>query len=180
MDHESSSLVRPHDLFASQFLLAVAWTLFVGPILLIGVTQALKRGVDHLVTFIVVFGICQNLGGLLGSSVLGTLQARHAQEYVTAVSSHVDPTRAGVPQRLAQQQRLYLPVMTDPVRNAAEGTAQLAQIVRQEAAVRAYNDVFSVVSVMSLMFLCWSLYLALGAKRRARRGAVAATPASAV
>ncbi len=180
LDHQSTSLSRPHDFFASQFMLAVATTLFLGPMLMIGVMQALRHGVDHLITFIVLFSICQSLGGLLGTSLLGTLQAQRTQAHALAIGSHVDATRPASGQRLDQQRQLYGRVIADPMRNAAQGTAQLAQTVRREASVRAYNDVFALVGGLGLIFLCWSLYHSLAMLRQARGAAAAPNTAAAV
>ena len=72
-----------------------------------------------------------------------------------------------VAQRLAMQQGALAGVLPDSRLRAAQGAAQLGQVVRREASVRAFNDVFGVIGVLALAFLAWSLY-------RVRRAAVAA------
>ena len=57
MDHDSTSLSRPHDFYLSQFLLSFASAMFMGPLLMIGIMQALKHGADHMITFMVLFAI---------------------------------------------------------------------------------------------------------------------------
>ena len=167
LDHQSTSLSRPHDFYVSQFMLSFASAMFMGPLLMIGIMQALKHGPDHMITFMVLFAMTQSMGGLMGPALLGTLQAERTQTYVQAIGSHLDAGNPAVAQRLQQQQGAFAGVVTDAGMRAAQGAAQLGQVVRREAAVRAFNDVFAVIGVLALVFLAWSLY-------RVRRAAIAA------
>lgn len=179
MDHQSTSLSRPQDFYASQFLLSFAAAMFLGPLMLSGVMQALQHGADHMISFIVLFSVTQALGGLAGPALLGTLQAQRTTAHVQAISAHVDPTQAAASQRLAQQQRLYGAVVADPVQRAAQGTAQLGQTVRREAAVRAFNDVFALIGALALAYLGWMLLRAWRTLRATRRAATATAAAAA-
>ncbi|MDA7417650.1 MFS transporter [Xenophilus arseniciresistens] len=178
MDHHSTSLSRPHDFYASQFLLSFAAAMFLGPLMLSGVMQALQHGADHMVSFIVLFSVTQALGGLAGPSVLGTLQAQRTTVHAQAIAAHLDPTDAAVAQRLALQQRVYGAQLADPVQRAAQGQAQLGQVVRREAAVRAFNDVFTLLGGLAIAYLAWMLWRAARMRRAARRQAAAAPPSS--
>jgi hypothetical protein len=161
LDQSRTSQDRPHDFFASQFLASVGAGMFMGPLIMLGITQALKQGVDHMITFLVTLSITQTLGGLAGSAVLGTYQLHREQVYSSALVSQLDPADNVVAQRLKQQQQLYGRLITDPVQRSAQGTAQLAQITRREANVRAFNDVFALSGRVALIFLGWLLLLAV-------------------
>ncbi|MDM0078638.1 MFS transporter [Variovorax sp. J2P1-59] len=161
MDRHATSDVRPHDFFVSQFMISFAAAMFMGPLMLIGVGQALKHGTDHMVTFIVLFSVTQTLGGLTGAAVLGTLQAQRTTLYSQAISAQMQRTDASVIQRINHESQSLAHIITDPVQRTAQGTAQLAQIVRREASVRAFNYVFTVIGVLALAFLSWSLYRAI-------------------
>ncbi len=167
LDLHSTSQSRPHDFFYSQFLVSCAAALFMGPLMLIGFKQVLTLGVDHMVTFIVLFSVTQSLGGLMGVALLGTLQQQRAQVYVQSIAREMPATDAQVNLRLAQTQAAYNKVITDPVLRRAQSQAALTQIVRREAAVLAFNDVFRVISMLALSFLGWALYLAVRARVRA-------------
>jgi MFS family permease len=171
MDHQSTSDVRPHDFFVSQFMLSFAAAMFMGPLMLIGVGQALKHGADHMVTFIVLFSVTQTLGGLVGPALLGTEQAQRTTLYTQAISAQMDRTDASVAQRINQQSQLYGRVVADPMLRNAQGSAQLAQTVRREASVRAFNDVFTLIGMLGLAFLGWSLYRAIIMVTSARKAA---------
>ncbi|MCS4234048.1 MFS family permease [Stenotrophomonas sp. BIGb0135] len=161
LDQHRTSLDRPHDFYASQFLASVGAGMFMGPLIMLGITQALKQGVDHMITFLVTLSITQTLGGLAGSAVLGTYQLHREQVYSSALVSQLDPADGVVAQRLKQQQQLYAGLLTDPVQRSAQGTAQLALTTRREANVRAFNDVFSLSGTVALAFLGWLLLLSV-------------------
>lgn len=161
LDQNRTSLDRPHDFFLSQFLASVGSGMFMGPLIMLGITQALKQGVDHMITFLVTLSITQTLGGLAGSAVLSSYQLHREQVYSSALVSQLDPADGILSQRLKQQQQLYAGVVTDPVQRVAQGTAQLAQVARREANVRAFNDVFSLSGQVALAFLGWLLLLSV-------------------
>ncbi len=161
LDQHRTSLDRPHDFFTSQFLASVGAGMFMGPLIMLGITAALKQGVDHMITFLVTLSITQTLGGLAGSAVLGTFQLHREQAYSSELTRQLNPADPVVAQRLALQQQVYGRQITDPVQRAAQGTAQLAQITRREANVRAFNDVFSLSGWLALGFLSWLLALSL-------------------
>lgn len=178
LDYGRTNLDRPHDFFVSQFLASVGAGIFMGPLILIGVMQALKFGADHIVTFAVMLSITQSLGGFVGAAVLGTYQVHRAHTYSTALVSHVNPADAVAGQRLRQQQQIYQSTIGDPVLRAATGMSQLAQASRREANVRAFNDVFALCGAAAMLFLVWSLALAIRAALAKKNAPTSPTPAS--
>lgn len=169
MDASATSLTRPHDMYLSQFLLSAAGTMFLGPLVLSGVTPVLKKGPEYLISFIVLFQLCQGAGGLAGPALFGTVQQYREQEYSAVINAGVDPTQGVVQQRLQQQGQLFARVISDPMLRTAQGTAQLAQTATREANVRAYNDVFLIDGLLALLLLAWMLFhtgrLMLAAKK---------------
>lgn len=158
LDRNATSLTRPHDMFLSQFLLSAAAGMFMGPLLLVGVMSALKNGPNYIVSFAVLFGVSQSIGGLAGPAILGTVQLYRQHEYSAVINAGVDPTNGVVAQRLQMQGQVYGRVITDPMLRQAQGTAQLAQLATREANVRAFNDIFLLNGMLALIFLAWSLF----------------------
>jgi MFS family permease len=179
MDHQRTSLDRPQDFYVSQFLLSIGAGMFMGPLMLIGIGQALKNGPAYMVTFSVMFSITQTMGGLVGSAVLNTYQLVREHEFSASLVATMDRTDPMVAIRLAQQSAALGAVIGDPVLRSAQGAAQLAAIARRESNVRAYNDVFMFSAVTAVAFLLWLLAL-LGrtalTKRLAERRAALASP----
>lgn len=164
MDFGRTSLDRPMDFALSQFLMAVGSGIFMGPLMLIGIGQGIKNGAHFMLTAILTISITQSLGGLMGSAVLSTYQTHREHAYSAALVEQIDPTNPQVAQRLQVLQQSLASTITDPVQRAAQASAQLAQTVRREAQVLAYNDVFRVVAYVALAYLLWSLLLVGQAK----------------
>ncbi len=73
MDSHSTNLTRQSNMYLSQFLLAFGGTFFLGPTLVLGISGVLANP-RNMISFSVLFGITQNIGGLIGSAALGTFQ----------------------------------------------------------------------------------------------------------
>jgi hypothetical protein len=132
LDSGANNLTRPAQLYLSQALIGLGTTLFIGPALGIGIVRVLQRGPQMFITTIVLFSTTQNIGGLAGSALLGSLQIARARAHASALSDHLT---AADPQVAARLQA---------------GVAQLNQALNREAGVLAYNDVFIVVSALAL------------------------------
>lgn len=174
IDYGRTSLDRPQDFYVSQFLMATGSGMFLGPLVLLGFTQALKYGANYVITFTVVLSMTQTLGALTGSALLSTYQLHREQVYSGELVAHMNPADPVVAARLRQQGQVYGAVIADPVQRAAQGTALLGQIARREANVRAFNDVFALTGLVAVLFLCWLLFVAVRAALRDRRAAAAA------
>jgi hypothetical protein len=169
LDADASNLTRPHDMYISQFMISMASTMFMGPLMLTGITSALKNGPNYMISFVVLFSVSQSVGGLAGPAILGTIQQMREHTYSSTINAGVDPTQGVVAQRLQAQGQIYSRVLTDPMLRQAQGTAQLAQLATREANVRAYNDIFLLNAFLALAFLGWSLFHALRIALAARK-----------
>ncbi|KQT54560.1 MFS transporter [Aureimonas sp. Leaf454] len=168
MDQNATSLTRPSDLYVSQFIMAFASGLFIGPLVFLGIGVALSRGTDHVITLFVLFSITQSVGGLAGPALFGTFQQYREQEYSAQIVESVDPTDPVVAQRLQAQNQIYARFITDPVRRNAAGLQLLSQTATREANVRSFNDVVVLNTLMAVVLLVWSLIRAVIRTRAAR------------
>jgi hypothetical protein len=103
----------------------------------------------------------QTLGGLAGSAVLSTYQLHREQVYSSELVANSTRPTAG----RAAPATAGAVCRADRRSGAAQrkGTAQLAQITRREANVRAFNDVFALSGVLAMAFLFWLLLLSIRA-----------------
>jgi len=132
LDSGATNITRPEQLYFSQALLGFGTTLFIGPTLASGFLRVFSRGPDVLVSLLVLFSVTQNVGGLLGSAVLGSYQVASARAHFAALSEHLLGSDPQVAARLS-----------------AEGAAALAQEITREANVLAFNDVFLLVAAIA-------------------------------
>jgi hypothetical protein len=155
LDSDASNLTRPEQLYLSQALLGFGTCLFIGPMLLYGFVRVLQLGPNYLISFLVLFSASQNIGGILGSSLLGTYQVIRAKSHAAALSEHLIATDPQVVARLSQQ-----------------GTSGLYAALQREATVLAFNDVFLFVALIAFATALFILVNIVLAAIRRRRGAM--------
>lgn len=114
MDAHSTVLTRPAQLYFSQALIAFAAAFFIGPALMSGIVQVLQKGAQNLVSFIVIFGIGQNVGGLMGSALIGTVETWREKFHSSQLSESITLGDPDVVLRLQQLSGAYARVIGDP------------------------------------------------------------------
>jgi hypothetical protein len=149
LDSGATNITRPEQLYFSQALLGFGTTLFIGPALVYGFLRVLSRGPDVVVSLLVLFSVTQNVGGLLGSALLGSYQIASTHAHTAALSEHL---LGADPQVAARLQ--------------AEGPAALAHAMTREANVLAFNDVFTLVAALAA---ATALFIACGLATNALR-----------
>lgn len=151
LDSDATTLTRPAQLIWSQSLIGFGTTLFVGPALLFGLLRMIERGGDYLVSLVVTFSITQNVGGLVGSALLGSMQTLWARQASAVIA---DQLNAGDPQvigRIATGSASLAATIGDPALRSAQGTNLLGQAMSREAAVIAFTDTFRMVGCLALV-----------------------------
>ena len=166
MDASSTNLTRPGNFFVSQALIGFASLLFMAQAMVIGISRTLLAGPKNFVSFVVLFGMSQSIGGLIGSALLGTFQVvrekYHSHELVQNILM-TDPLSAA---RISGGGAALHGVIGDPALRGAEGAALLSQQVSREANILAYNDVFMLIGVLAILALLWGLSINRAIRRR--------------
>ncbi len=155
IDSSATSLTRPVNLFFSQSLLAFASALFIGPAMMIGVVQVLQKGAQNLVSFIVVFSVGQNVGGLAGSAIVGTVETLRFREHFANLAQSINLGDPNVVLRLQQLVGAYARTLGDTHLREVEGMRLLQQQITQQAHVLAYNDIFQWIALAALAGALW-------------------------
>ena len=171
MDSHSTLLTRPAQLYVSQALIAFASAMFIGPALMIGISRVLQQGKENLISFIVMFSVLQNVGGLAGGALTGTVQVVREKFHSNQLAADLVATDPLVTQRLAQLSGAYGRTLTDPALLKAEGAALLSRQATQQANVLAYNDVFLMIAVIAALGCAWVTVVHLRPRWKARRDA---------
>ena len=154
----------------------------VGPALLIGFTQVITKGAQNMVSFIVVFSLGQNIGGLAGGAIVGTLQVVREKFHSSQLTESVNLGDPNVVLRLQQLSGAYARVVGDAAQRNVEAQRLLAQQITQQANVLAYNDVFLMISIAAAIGAAWVTFVhfrpRLLERRAARQAVEAATDAT--
>lgn len=146
LDSHANNLTRPQQLYFSQSLTGFGTTLFIGPTILYGFLQMMRKGADHFITLVVVFSISQNVGALAGSALMGTYQIERVHMHSDDLSAQLVAGDPQVSARIAGGGAVIASVVSDPTLRSAEGGALLGQAMAREAAVLAFNDVFGLLA----------------------------------
>lgn len=154
MDSFSSNLTRPQNLYISQFLLGFGGTFFLGPTMVLGTKNVLTNP-RNLVSFSVMFGICQNLGGLIGAALLGTFQVVREKFHSSMIVEHLTLLDPRVAARVQIGGSAYGGIVADPDLRNLMGIRSLATAATREANVMAYNDVFMLIAIVAILTMLW-------------------------
>ena len=173
MDARATSLTRPEQMYVSQFLLAFGSTFFVGPAMVAGIGRVVTQP-RNLISFIVLFGMAQNMGGLLGSALLGTLQVVREKYHSSQLVEHLVLTDPQVVARVQAYASVYGRAIGDPALRQAQGVRALGTVATREANVLAYNDEFLLIGCIAIATGLWILSVLVW--RRYLRPLVAPSP----
>lgn len=154
MDSFSSNLTRPQNLYISQFLLGFGGTFFLGPTMVLGTKNVLTNP-RNLVSFSVMFGICQNLGGLIGAALLSTFQIVREKYHSSMIVEHLTLIDPLVAARVQSGGTAYGKIVADPELRNLMGIRSLATAATREANVMAYNDVFMLIAIIAILTMLW-------------------------
>lgn len=157
MDAQSSPLTRASNMYFSQFLLGFSTSFFIAPAMLLGVGSVVTQP-KNLVSFVVLFGMSQNLGGLMGSALLGTFQTWREKYHSSLLGDQLSLLDPNVTDRLAQYNALFSSLIGDTTLQSVQGTTQLQTVATLQANVLAYNDVYMLTAVMAGITLLWVLW----------------------
>ncbi|AHG41893.1 major facilitator transporter [Pseudomonas syringae CC1557] len=154
MDSHSTNLTRQSNMYLSQFLLAFGGTFFLGPTLVLGISGVLANP-RNMVSFSVLFGITQNIGGLIGSAALGTFQIVREKFHSSHIVEHLTLIDPLVQARLQSYSASYGSVIADPALRNSQGIRAMATAATREANVLAYNDVFMLIALIAVLTMIW-------------------------
>jgi MFS family permease len=154
LDARATSLVRPEQMYLSQALLAFGGAFFIGPSL-IALIGGVIANPANLISFSVVFGLSQNLGGLIGSAVLGTFQVVREKFHSSILVEQLNQLDPLVAARIQSGAAAYARLLPDPAARTGRSLASLSATATREANVLAYNDVFLLIGCIAVATAAW-------------------------
>jgi MFS family permease len=151
IDSRATNLTRPEQLYTSQFLVGFAVTFTMGPLFLYGLRLALPKGEAAFISFLAVFSITANLGGLAASSLMTTYETLREKTYSHYLSEYVTPSDPSVVTGLAKSSHPFRAVTADTSLRVTAGATQLGERVTRESTVLAYIDVFQAIALVTVL-----------------------------
>jgi hypothetical protein len=132
----------------------------------IGLSRTLLQGPQNFISWLVVFLASQNLGGLVGSALFGTIQTVREKFHSHSLVENVVAANPVAADRLTSSAQQIGGVVIDPTLRSAEGAVLLGQKVTREANVLAYNDVFLMIAILALLLFLWGVAIEINMRRR--------------
>jgi MFS family permease len=154
IDSNATNATRPAQMYVSQGLLAFGGVMFLGPLLLTLLGSVIANPAN-LISFSVLFGLTQNLGGLIGSSLLGTFQVMREKYHSSVLAEQLSSLDPLVAARIQQYGAAYARQLADPSARTRQGISVLTQTAAREANILAYNDVFLLIAVIATLLAAW-------------------------
>ncbi|QOV61993.1 MFS transporter [Kosakonia pseudosacchari] len=167
LDSQSTSLTRPNQLMLSQFLLGFASAFFIAPAMLAGIGGVVAEP-RNLVSFSVLFGMSQNIGGLLGSAILGTFQTWREKYHSSLLADQLTTLNPLVNERLQYYSQMYQSMVGDSALLSTQAATQLQTVSTLEATILAYNDTYLLTASIAAATLIWILWRLLRLRITAR------------
>jgi MFS family permease len=171
----SNSLTRPEQMYLSQAMLGFGGALFLGPLVVSLIGKVLAEPAN-LISFAVLFSATQNVGGLIGTSLLGTFQVWREKYHSSVLVEHLSALDPQVAARIQRGAAAFGHVLADPAARAHQGLSSLASTAAREANILAYNDVFILIAVIAMLHAAWVFGRALWLKYYAPPAATAPAP----
>ncbi|MCL9671069.1 MFS transporter [Citrobacter sp. MNAZ 1397] len=167
MDSQSTNLTRPDQLMISQFLLGFGSAFFLAPAMLAGIGGVVADP-RNLVSFSVLFGMSQNIGGLLGSAILGTFQTWREKYHSSLLADQLTTLNPLVNERLQLYSQMYQSMIGDSTLLSAQAVTQLQNVSTLEANILAYNDTYLLTASVAAATLVWIFWRLLRLRITAR------------
>ncbi|MHA8113849.1 MFS transporter [Kosakonia cowanii] len=167
MDSQSTSLTRPDQLMISQFLFGFASAFFIAPAMLAGIGGVIAEP-RNLVSFSVLFGMSQNIGGLMGSAILGTFQTWREKYHSSLLADQLTTLNPLVNERLQLYSQMYQSMIGDSSLLSVQAVTQLQTASTLQATILAYNDTYILTASVAAATLLWIVWRLLRLRITAR------------
>lgn len=159
IDAGATNVTRPENFYLSQALIGFASMLFMAQAMIIGIARTLLAGPKNFISFVVLFGLSQSVGGLIGTALLGTFQTWREKIHSHELVQSILMTDPNIVSHVQANARGIGGVVSDPVLRNAEGLILLSKQVAREANILAYNDVFLLVGALSVIACLYGIWL---------------------
>jgi len=100
-----------------------------------------------------LFNLMRNLGGAVGIAVIAMLNTRYQQKYINILGSHVVQSDPATGQWLDGLRSMFLRTGSGPGLADQRAYGAMFGLVQQQAAMRAFLDIFKLVTAMFLLMI---------------------------
>jgi DHA2 family multidrug resistance protein len=144
------------DLFWPQFIQGFGLACIFVPLTVITMAHVPREGMGNATS---LFNLMRNLGGSMGIAVLVMLNQRYQQKYISVIGSHVNAFDAPSRQWFRALQEMFLGAGFGPDVAGRRAYGLLFGMVQRQAAMRAFIDLFMLLTVLFLLMTPLVLFM---------------------
>lgn len=152
----------PYMFYVSQFMIAFAAVYFMGPMVFEGMFRAIANGPAYIISFSVIFGISQTIGGLAGAAAIQAFTTIRTQMHYADMVSSLNLGDPALIAQVAGAGRMLSTQITDANQANTAAMGQVLQGIQRQATVAAYDDLFfliaSIATITTVILLINYLY----------------------
>ncbi|MBI0426284.1 MFS transporter [Psychrobacter sp. NG27] len=149
MDVGVSINSAPYMFYLSQFLIAFAAVYFMGPLVFEGFLRAIASGPAYIISFSVIFGISQTVGGLAGAAAIQAFTTIRTQMHYADMVSSLNMGDPAFSAQIAGTRSVLSQQTTDIAQANVAAMSQMLQGIQRQATVSAYGDLFFIMAILS-------------------------------
>ncbi|MGO2278307.1 MULTISPECIES: MFS transporter [unclassified Psychrobacter] len=142
MDVGVSINSAPYMFYISQFLIAFAAVYFMGPLVFEGFLRAIASGPAYIISFSVIFGISQTVGGLAGAAAIQAFTTIRTQVHYADMVGSLNLGDPAFSAQIADTRNILSNQTTDVAQANVTAMGQVLQGIQRQATVSAYSDLF--------------------------------------
>ncbi|MCU1337681.1 MAG: Drug resistance transporter EmrB/QacA subfamily [Bryobacterales bacterium] len=138
------------DLFWPQFIQGFGLGLIFVPLTTISMGRVPRESMGNATS---LFNLMRNMGGAVGIAIITTLNTRYQQKYINILGAHVaqgDPTTQ---QWVSSLRSMFLGAGSGPGLAEQRAYGAMFGVVQQQAAMRAFLDIFWLITAMFLLMI---------------------------
>ncbi|MGP5101157.1 MFS transporter [Psychrobacter celer] len=149
MDVGVSINSAPYTFYLSQFLIAFAAVYFMGPLVFEGFLRAIGSGPAYIISFSVIFGISQTVGGLAGAAAIQAFTTIRTQMHYADMVSSLNLGDPAFSAQVAGTRNMLSNQTTDAAQENIGAVSQVLQGIQRQATVAAYSDLFFLMACLA-------------------------------
>jgi DHA2 family multidrug resistance protein len=138
------------DLFWPQFVQGAGLGLIFVPLTTISMARVPRESMGNATS---LFNLMRNVGGAVGIAVIAMLNTRFQQKYVNILGSHVTQGDPATGQWFGALRSMYMRTGSGAGLADQRAYGAMFGLVQQQAAMRAFVDIFMLVTVMFVLML---------------------------
>ena len=149
MDVGVSINSAPYTFYLSQFLIAFAAVYFMGPLVFEGFLRAIGSGPAYIISFSVIFGISQTVGGLAGAAAIQAFTTIRTQMHYADMVSSLNLGDPAFSAQVVGTRNMLSNQTTDAAQANIGAVSQVLQGIQRQATVAAYSDLFFLMACLA-------------------------------